>query len=120
MLIAALVLILQVHNDLPIARPSETVEIAAAALQPLGDLARVHVFDGERELLAQTLDIDGTRSLLFQTDLPANGKHSFELSAGAPRTYVAILSKFSKSRTVPGMVHFCEVEFTVMSGPIYG
>jgi hypothetical protein len=87
LLIAALVLIVQVGNDLPIARPSETVEIAAAALKPLGDLARVHVFDGERELLAQTLDIDGKPSLIFQTDLPANGKHSFELRAGAPRTY---------------------------------
>jgi unsaturated rhamnogalacturonyl hydrolase len=86
-LIAALVLIVQVGNDLPIARPSETVEIAAAALKPLGDLARVHVFDGERELLAQTLDIDGKQSLIFQADLPANGKHSFELRAGAPRTY---------------------------------
>ena len=78
---------MQVGSDLPIARPSETVEIAAAALKPLGDLARVHVFDGERELLAQTLDIDGKQSLIFQADLPANGKHSFELRAGALRTY---------------------------------
>jgi hypothetical protein len=86
-LIAALVLVVQVGNGLPIARPSETVEIAAAALEPLGDLARVHVFDGERELLAQTLDIDGKQTLIFQTDLPANGTRSFELRAGAPRTY---------------------------------
>ena len=77
----------QVGNDLPMARPSETVEIAAAELKPLGDLSRVHVFDGERELLAQTVDIDGRQSLLFQTDLPAKGKRSFELRSGEPRQY---------------------------------
>ena len=100
MLIAAIILVAQtlasapppllgitVRNGLPIARPSETVEIAAAALEPLGDLARVHVFDGRRELLAQTIDIDGKQSLVFQIDMPANGKRSFELRAGAPRTY---------------------------------
>lgn len=87
MLIAAVVLALQVHNDLPIARPAETVEIAAAAVAPLGDLARVHVFDGDRELLAQTLDIDGKQSLIFQADFASNATRSFELRAGTPRTY---------------------------------
>jgi len=84
-ILGALVLTLQVHNDLPIARPAETVEIAAADLKPLGDLARVHVFDGQRELVAQTLDIDGTRSLIFQTDIGPNATRAFELRAGEPR-----------------------------------
>jgi hypothetical protein len=99
-LIAAIILVAQtlasapppplhvtVRNELPIARPSETVEIPATELTALGDLTRVHVFDGERELLAQTLDLDGKQSLIFQTDLPANGSRSFELRAGQPRTY---------------------------------
>jgi len=85
LLIAAIALVLQVHNDLPIARPSETVEIAAADLKPLGDLTRIHVFDGDRELLAQSLDLDGKESLVFQADMPAGGSKRFELRAGEPR-----------------------------------
>jgi hypothetical protein len=74
-----------VHSDLPFARASETVEIPAPQLAALGDLNAIHVFDGDRELIAQTLDIDGKRSLIFQTDVPANGERSFALRAGAPR-----------------------------------
>ena len=74
-----------VHNDLPFARASETVEIPASQLESLGDLNAIHVFDGDRELVAQTLDVDGKRSLIFQTDVPASGERSFALRAGAPR-----------------------------------
>ncbi len=83
--------VVTVRNTLPFARPSETVELSASQLEPLGvELNRVHVFDGAREVLAQTLDLDadGTpESLIFQTDMPADGKRSFELRAGDRRVY---------------------------------
>ena len=72
-----------VRNPLPIARRSETIEVAAAQLAPLGDLARVHVFQGGRELVAQTLE----SGLIFQADFAANGALEFELRAGEPRRY---------------------------------
>ena len=89
---AANALHVTVRNELNIARSSETVELTAAALVPLGDLTRVHVFDHEsgREVLAQALDLDadGTpESLIFQTDVPAKGERSFDLRSGEPRTY---------------------------------
>jgi len=82
-----------VRNELPLARSSETVEIAASSLTPLGsDLTRVHVFDHDsnREVLAQALDLDGdgkTESLIFQTDMPARGVRSFDLRTGDRVTY---------------------------------
>ncbi|HEY3053129.1 MAG TPA: DUF4861 family protein [Thermoanaerobaculia bacterium] len=76
------------HNDLPMARPAETVELTAAQLAPLvGDLSRLHVFAEGREILAQALDVDGAKSLIFQTDVPASGSRSFEVRIGAPRVY---------------------------------
>lgn len=84
------VLTVKIHNDLPFARSAETVELTAAQLASLGgDLNRVHVFAGSREVLAQTINLgDGTpQSLLFQTDVPARGDQTFELRAGDPRTY---------------------------------
>ena len=74
-----------VHNDLPFARTTETVEIPSSQLTALGDLNAIHVFDGDRELVAQTLDVDGKRSLIFQTDVPANGQRTLTLKDGAPR-----------------------------------
>ncbi len=79
-----------VRNTLPFARPSETIELTASQLQPLGDLSRVHVFEGAHEVLAQALDLDadGTpESLIFQVDVPANGQKSFALRAGDRRVY---------------------------------
>jgi hypothetical protein len=81
-----------VRNELPLARPSETVEIAASALAHLGDLTRVHVFDHDsgREVLAQALDLDGDgtpESLIFQADMKALGVRSFDLRAGDRVTY---------------------------------
>ncbi len=79
-----------VRNDLPMARPSETVEIPAAELKALGDLSRVHVFGDGQELLAQTLDLDGDgapESLIFQADFPPRGARTFELRSGEKRAY---------------------------------
>ena len=84
---------INVRNELPLARPSETVEITATALASLGsDLTRVHVFDHDsgREVLAQVLDLDadGTpESLIFQTDMKALGVRSFDLRVGERVTY---------------------------------
>jgi Domain of unknown function (DUF4861) len=74
-----------VRNELPVARASETIEI-----QPPGDLALLHVFDGEREVLSQGLDLDGNGtfdSLVFQTDLGPNQEKTFEVRAGEKRVY---------------------------------
>ena len=69
-----------VHNDLPIARRSETVEVSAAQL---GDLDRVHVFQDGRELVAQTVE----DKLVFQADFPPRGTITFDLRAGEKRVY---------------------------------
>jgi len=74
-----------VRNELAIARPSETIEFTA----PL-DLALVHVFDGEREVLAQGLDLDGDGtfdSVIFQTDLGPKQEKTFDLRVGSKREY---------------------------------
>jgi unsaturated rhamnogalacturonyl hydrolase len=87
------VLKVTVRNALPLARPSETVQLAAAALAPLGgDLSRIHVFElgSGKEVLAQALDLDqdGTpESLVFQADMPPSGERAFELRAGERRSY---------------------------------
>ncbi len=82
-----------VHNELPFARQSETVELTAAQLLPLGDdLTKIRIYERgtTREVLAQALDLDadGTHeSLIFQTDVPARGERSFDLRLGEKRTY---------------------------------
>ncbi len=90
-----------VHNDLPFARPSETVVLTAAQLAPLGgDLTKVHVYEGgsTREVLAQVLD--GT--LLFQADVPARGQRVFDLKPGDKRVYkredFRVYGRFNRER----------------------
>ena len=88
-----------VHNDLPLARPSETVELTAAQLAPLGsDLTKVHVFENGREVLAQALD----GALVFQTDMPSRGTRTFELRTGEKRTYkpsdFRVYGRFNRER----------------------
>jgi len=103
-----LAVLIAVRNELPVARPSDTVELTAAQLAPVGkDLSRVHVYDkaSGKEVLAQTLDLDadGTpESLIFQTDMPAFGSRSFELRAGEKRTYrkedFRVYGRFNRER----------------------
>lgn len=84
------VLRVRIHNDLAIARPSETIELTAAQLAALGDLSRVHVFDDTKEVLAQSLDLDGdgkSDSLVFQADFPPRRARTFELRIGDKRVY---------------------------------
>jgi Domain of unknown function (DUF4861) len=78
---------LRVTNTLAAARPSETVEVPAAALAPLGP--RVVVRDaGGRELLSQSVDDDGDGTLdrlVFQVGFAPGQTREFALSRGEPR-----------------------------------
>lgn len=83
------------RNPLPLARSSQTIELTAAQLAPLGavDIATVHVADaaGQR-LLAQALDTDGdalrrTDTVVFQADFAANETRTFTLTTGARHTH---------------------------------
>lgn len=78
-----------VRNPLDLARPGESVELAAAAVAPLArgeGLRRLHVTDSSgRELVAQALDADGDEVpdlVIFQADLPARGQATYTLSLG--------------------------------------
>src|SRR6201989_1846261 len=78
-------------NKLKIARQSETIEVKAEALAPLGekDLMKIHVRDGAgKEVLAQAVDTDyddfhKADTLIFQADFGPNETKTFTLSAGA-------------------------------------
>ncbi|HEX7828253.1 MAG TPA: DUF4861 family protein [Thermoanaerobaculia bacterium] len=90
-----------VHNDLAFARASETIELTATQLAPLGtDLTKIHVFEkgSTREVLAQSLD----DVLIFQTDVPAKGERSFELKTGEKRVYkredFRVYGRFNRER----------------------
>ena len=82
-------------NQLKVARASETIEVTAEALAPLGekDLMKIHVRDGAgREVLAQAVDTDyddyhKPDMLIFQADFGPNETKTFTLTAGAKREY---------------------------------
>ena len=96
------------HNDLPFARHSETIELSSSSLAPLGtDLTKIHVFEqgSTREVVAQALDLDGDgnfESLLFQADVPVRGTRSFDLKSGERRTYrkedFRVYGRFNRER----------------------
>jgi len=82
-------------NKLNIARQSETLELTAAALAPLGekDLMKLHVRDSSgREVLSQAVDTDyddyhKPDVLIFQADFQPNETKTFTVVAGAKREY---------------------------------
>jgi len=82
-------------NKLKMARRSETVEVGAEKLAPLGekDLMKIHVRDGVgKEVLAQAVDTDYDEyhkpdTLIFQADFAPNETKTFTLTAGAKREY---------------------------------
>lgn len=82
-------------NKLKTARQSETIELTADALAPLGekDLTKIHVRDGAgNAMLAQAVDTDyddyhKPDTLIFQADFGPNETKTFTLTAGAKREY---------------------------------
>jgi hypothetical protein len=84
---------LRVRNPLDAARPSDTVEVAAAALAGRGeavDLARLALTDARtgHEVLAQAVDENGDGvldRLVFQADFAPGETREFVLSPAEPR-----------------------------------
>lgn len=84
-----------VVNKLKIARPSETIELAAKDLAALTekDLNKLHVLDNAgKEVLSQSVDTDyddyhKPDTLIFQTDFAPGETKTFTVTAGAKRVY---------------------------------
>ncbi|MEN3326987.1 MAG: hypothetical protein V7638_1794 [Acidobacteriota bacterium] len=82
-------------NKLKAVRASETIELKAEALAPLGekDLMKIHVRDSAgKEVLAQAVDTDyddyhKPDTLIFQADFGPNETKTFTLTGGAKREY---------------------------------
>ncbi|HEX8411796.1 MAG TPA: DUF4861 family protein [Thermoanaerobaculia bacterium] len=90
-----------VRNELPFARQSETVELTATQLAPVGnDLTKIRVYErgSNREVLAQALE----GSLVFQTDIGARGQRAFDVKPGEKRTYrkedFRVYGRFNRER----------------------
>lgn len=84
-----------VTNSLQLDRASQTIEISAEDLAPLGakSLNLVHVKDSAgKEVLCQAIDLDGDEmrdfdALIFQADFTAGETKNFTLSVGAKQVY---------------------------------
>jgi hypothetical protein len=80
-------------NKLSFSRPSQTIELSAKDLAPLGekDLMRIHVKDAAgKELLCQAVDTDGDYTpdqVIFQADFAAGESKTFTLSVGSKWVY---------------------------------
>jgi Domain of unknown function (DUF4861) len=82
-------------NPLPLARASQTIELSAQQLAPLGekDLNRLHVFNAAgREVLSQAVDTDyddyhTPDILIFQSDFAPGETKTFTVSAGRRHEY---------------------------------
>lgn len=82
-------------NPLPLARASQTIEITAQDLAPLGDatLQKIHVRDAAgKELLCQAVDTDyddyrRADRLIFQSDFAAGEKKTFTVVVGKKHEY---------------------------------
>ncbi len=82
-------------NPLPLARSSQTIELSAKQLEPLGakDLHTVHVKDSAgKELLVQAVDTDGDAYrkadiVIFQADFAANETKAFTVTTGAKQVF---------------------------------
>lgn len=82
-------------NKLPLARASQTLELSATSLAPLGekDFTRLHVKDAAgKELLCQAVDADTDAyhqadRLIFQADFAAGSTQTFTVSVGARQVF---------------------------------
>ena len=87
---AATQLTITAVNNLPIARASQTIEISAKDLAPLGEasLEKIHVKDAAgKELLCQAVDTDyddyhEADIVIFQSDFAAGEKKTFTVTVG--------------------------------------
>jgi len=86
-------LTIKATNKLPFARPSQTLELSAHQLAPLGenDLSKIHVKDAAgTPLLCQAIDCDGDYTpdiVIFQTDFGPGETKTFTVSTGSKWTY---------------------------------
>ena len=84
---------LTVVNPLDLARPAETITVAAAdllAVVPVKDLRAIHVRDAQTgaDLLTQAIDLDDNGTfdeLIFQANLAAKESRTFAVTAGERR-----------------------------------
>ena len=80
-------------NKLSLSRPSQTIELSAKDLAPLGekDLTKVHVKDAAgKDLLCQAVDTDGDYTpdlVIFQADFAAGETKTFTASVGNKWVY---------------------------------
>ena len=82
-------------NKLPLARASQTIELTAAQLAPLGakELNTIHVQDSAgKELIAQAVDTDGDAYrkadiVIFQSDFAASETKTFTVTTGAKQIF---------------------------------
>ena len=82
-------------NKLPLARASQTIELTAAQLAPLGtkELATIHVTDSAgKELVAQAVDTDydayhKTDIVIFQSDFAASETKTFTVTTGKKQEF---------------------------------
>jgi len=86
-------LIVKTINKLEIARPSQTIELSAQQLAPLGekDLRKIHVKDAAgKELLCQSVDTDGDYhpdAVILQSDFAAVATNNFTVTVGKKWDY---------------------------------
>jgi hypothetical protein len=93
--VASAELVVTAVNPLPRVRTSQTIELTAAQLAPLGakELNTVHVKDATgKELIAQAVDTDGDAYrkadiVIFQSDFAANETKTFTVTTGAKQVY---------------------------------
>ena len=82
-------------NKLPIARASQTIELTAAQLAPLGeaDLEKIHVKDATgKELLCQAVDVDFDEYhtpdiVIFQSDFAPGENKTFTVTDGSVQVF---------------------------------
>jgi hypothetical protein len=82
-------------NSLPLARASQTIEISAEQLAPLGekDFTKIHVQDAAgKELIVQAVDTDFDAfhkpdMIIFQCDFAASESKKFTVTSGATQKY---------------------------------
>jgi hypothetical protein len=91
----AVPLTISASNPLPLARASQTIELSAAQLAPIGEknLAKIHVRDAAgKEVLCQAVDTDFDAYhepdiVIFQADFAPNEAKTFTVVSGAKQEF---------------------------------